>query len=375
MGAPSVRLRGACGVRRPTLPGEFRMMRRSKAAVGVAAIAALSAGIAFYVFFARTGPTAVIRTSGIIEAREVNLAPKIAGRITEVCCNEGDRVQAGQAVIRLDSEDLKAAVEEARAGLRRAKAALMVGESSINYAKAYLDSARDDIQTAQADADKAKAQMADAEKKLQRSRALHARKFISQEALDTAVTAYAASAADDASAKAKLAAARAKKVAAAAQLDSAEKQLQAAAADLGQAEATLSYNQAKLADATITSPIAGTVVFKALEKGETVSPGVTVLTIDDLNNLYARVDIDETLVGAIALGSEASLTGEGSPGRVFKGRVSEIGRYAEFATQTDVTGGRQDIKTFRVKIAVDDPTGFLKPGMTVEVEIPKRSAK
>jgi HlyD family secretion protein len=72
------------------------------------------------------------------------------------------------------------------------------------------------------------------------------------------------------------------------------------------------------------------------------------------------------------LGNDASVTVESRPGKVFRGRVSEIGRYAEFATQRDVTRGRQDIKTFRVKIKVDDKEGILKPGMTVSVEIPKK---
>jgi HlyD family secretion protein len=60
------------------------------------------------------------------------------------------------------------------------------------------------------------------------------------------------------------------------------------------------------------------------------------------------------------------------PGKTFQGKITEIGRYAEFATQRDVIRGRQDIKTFRVKVRVDDPERLLKPGMTVEVEIPKK---
>jgi HlyD family secretion protein len=209
---------------------------------------------------------------------------------------------------------------------------------------------------------------------LARSRALHERKFLSQEALDASMTAYDTAVADYAAAESRLAAAGAKKFAVAAQLDTAKKQLEAAKAALGQARATVAYNEAKFADTIITSPIAGTVVFKALERGETVSPGQTVLTIDDLSDRYARIDVDETRVDRLALGAEVSLTTEGNPKRPFKGKISEIGRYAEFATQTDVKGGRQDIRTFRVKIAVDDPAGLLKPGMTVEVQIPKRSA-
>ena len=71
------------------------------------------------------------------------------------------------------------------------------------------------------------------------------------------------------------------------------------------------------------------------------------------------------------LNAVAMIRTEGESKRVFKGRVSEIGRYAEFATQRDVLRGRQDIKTFRVKIDIDDPAGILKPGMTVEAEIMK----
>ncbi|HTN70083.1 MAG TPA: efflux RND transporter periplasmic adaptor subunit [Methylomirabilota bacterium] len=350
------------------------MIFQSRVAIGVSAVAVLLAAALLYLFFIKTVPNNLIRTSGIIEAREVNLAAKISGRIAEVCCKEGDRVQAGQVVIRLDSGDLEAAVEEARAGVQRAKADVLVGESSIKTANANVGSAQADIQTAQADLDKTRAQMTDAKRQLERSRTLREGKFVSQEALDAATTTYDSAVADNASAESKLAAANAKKLAVIAQLDTAEKQLDTAKAAIGQAQATLDFNQAKLADTAISSPMAGTVVFKALEQGETVSPGQTVLTIDDLSDRYARVDIDETRVDGIVLGSEVTLTTEGSPGAPFKGRVSEIGRYAEFATQTDVKGGRQDIKTFRVKIAVDDPTGLLKPGMTVEVQIPKRAA-
>jgi HlyD family secretion protein len=110
-----------------------------------------------------------------------------------------------------------------------------------------------------------------------------------------------------------------------------------------------------------------------MEKGETVSSGMTIITIVDTDNLYVRVDIEETLIGYAVLGGEAFITADGIPNKVFEGRVSEIGRYAEFATQRDVTRGRQDIKTFRIKIRVADSQGLLKPGMTTEVKIPRKA--
>jgi HlyD family secretion protein len=101
-----------------------------------------------------------------------------------------------------------------------------------------------------------------------------------------------------------------------------------------------------------------------------ISPGMAVLTIVDLNSLYARVDIDETKIGRVILNGKAFVRVGGVSGKAFEGRISEIGRSGEFATQRDVVRGREDIKTFRVKVRVDDPTGILKPGMTVDVEIP-----
>ena len=214
--------------------------------------------------------------------------------------------------------------------------------------------------------------MREAKRHMERLQALYEREVISKESSEMAATDYDTTVATYDASKAKLMAAVSNRDAAAAQLATAENQLDSAKANLGQSEANLSYARAKLAQTIIKSPISGTVVFKALEQGEWVSPGVTILTIVDLSHLYIRADVEETTVGDIALGGEALIKAKGSIDRVFKGRVSEIGRYAAFATQKDVTRGRQDIKTFRVKIAVEDSGEFLKPGMTVEVEIPKR---
>ena len=339
----------------------------------VAAALLLIAGVAYYEIHGSKQADTSIRTSGIIEGPEVNLAPKSAGRILEICCNEGDHVEKNQVVIRLESDDLAAAVEQSKAGVESAGANISVAESSIRYAQANIESAEAEIKAVQADNEKAKIQMDDSNTKLARSQALFQQKFISQEALDTAATAHAALEADYSAQKSKLIEAQYKRDASIALFSTTQNQLQLAHSDLKQSQATLAYNLAKFADMAIATPISGTVVFKALEKGETVSPGVTVLTVVDLASLYARVDVDETLVDKIAVGGDVTIRTEGTSGKQFKGKISEIGRYAEFATQKDVTSGRQDIKTFRVKIAFQEPLGLLKPGMTVDVEIAKRT--
>jgi HlyD family secretion protein len=315
----------------------------------------------------------VIQTTGIVEGIEVNLSSKVSGRISEICCNEGDKVEKSRVVIKLESDDLLASVEQARAGVEQAKAAVMVAGSAIENAKAGIQNAEAEIKTSEAEIEKARAVMDEAKKKLERATSLYKEQLISTDSFEAATTNYDTSAATYMSSKAKLSASYAKRDAAIAQLNSSTSQLSSVKANLKVSEANLSYHISKLSDTIITTPVAGTVIFKALEKGETVSPGMTVVTVVDTDNLYARVDVEETLIGSVTLDSEAFIRAEGIPDKVFKGKVSEIGRYAEFATQRDITRGRQDIKTFRIKVRITDSQGLLKPGMTVEVEIPKKA--
>lgn len=326
-------------------------------------------------YFRRDRRFEPIRTTGIVEAIEVNISTKASGKISYICCEEGDKIEKGNIAIRLEANDLKASVKEALAGVEKANAEVGEAEAAIESAKANIASAEADIKSAAADLEKSRVQMEDAKKQLNRAKTLYVEKTVSEEEFDTAVTDYESANADYASSKAGLTSACAKKDVAIAQLRTAKSQLNSALANLEELKAKLLFNRAKFAETRVTSPISGTVVFKAFEKGEMVTSGTTILTIVDMDDLYIRVDIEETLVGYITLNSRAFITVEGAPGRIFQGNISEIGRYAEFATQRDVLRGRQDIKTFRVKINADDPTGFLKPGMTVEVEIPKMIIK
>jgi HlyD family secretion protein len=345
-------------------------MKKRTISIVVAVLIVIAVLIIIYV--SKGKRTETIKTAGIIEGTEVNLSSQVSGTISYVCCDEGDSVKEGEVAFKLESDDLMALVEQAKAGVKKANAVIRVSESEIKNAHANIKSSEADIKTAQANTEKARVQMELAKKEMDRANTLYKQEFVSKDSVDVAVTQYNASLADYESSKSMLASANSKKDAAVAQLNTAENQLKSAEADLKQSEANLAYNLARLDYATITSPISGTVVLKALEKGETVSPGMTVLTVVYMKDLYARVDIDETLIDNVALNGEALISPEGIPKRIFKGWVSEIGRYGEFATQKEVTRGRQDIKTFRVKIRFGDTGGVLKPGMTVEVEIPKK---
>lgn len=259
-----------------------------------------------------------VHTSGVIEGVEVEITSKVPGRIARLCCQEGETVKAGEVVVQLEDDDLKAAVAQATAEVVSAKADIL----------------------------RAQAQEEEARRNRDRYTELYGKNAVAKATYDTAITAYVTAVATTGAAEARLAA----------------------------AQANQRYAEAKWADTIIRSPLDAMVAFRALEEGETVAPGVTMLTLVDQRHLYVRADIDESQIGRIAVGDAAAITVESLPGQVFLGTVAEISRYGDFATQRDVVRGRQDLRTFKVRINLDEDEhgGRLTPGMTVEVTAPVR---
>ncbi len=246
----------------------------------------------------------VIQTIGIIEAPEVNISSRIGGRIASLPLVEGDLVEAGQVVCRIEDTDLKNQLAKARADLAGARASL-----------------------------------ADARRTLRRNQELFARNVISELARDDAAT-----------------------------------RVDKEAAAVAAAQASVKYFQDQLADAQIKAPIAGVVVSKNLEVGEWANPGTPILTVDDLSTIWARVDLEETQLGFIHVGAPAQVRLPTTPPTVVSGQVMAVGQEGQFATQTDVRRGRQDIRTFYVKVRLLQSGGVAKPGMTAEVTFRRPNA-
>ncbi|MGD0120186.1 MAG: efflux RND transporter periplasmic adaptor subunit [Candidatus Binatus sp.] len=142
-------------------------------------------------------------------------------------------------------------------------------------------------------------------------------------------------------------------------------------ADVLSAQANSKFYADQIADTEIKSPVDGVIVSKALEVGEWVTPGVPILTVDDLTTIWARVDVEETDLGSLYIGKSAQIELPTTPPQIFTGRVMAIGQEGEFATERDVRRGRQDIRTFYVKVQALQAEGELKPGMTAEVTFPR----
>src|SRR3990172_10014750 len=102
-------------------------MKKRILLIGIVLIVLITAGL----FLSRKdGKDEPIVTTGIVEGTEVNLSSKVSGRISEFCCKEGDRVSSGRTVARLDSDDIKASVEQAMAGVIRVKADITSSEAA-----------------------------------------------------------------------------------------------------------------------------------------------------------------------------------------------------------------------------------------------------
>ena len=185
---------------------------------------------------------------------------------------------------------------------------------------------------AQADVVKATADLAQAKRDLDRTNKLFAEHIVSVKQRDDALTAV-----DETSAA------------------------------LASARANVSFYEDQLRDTKILSPVDGVIVNKALQVGEWVTPGTPILTVDDLSTIWARVDLEESDLGSVYVGKPARVRLPTNPPTYLSGRVIAIGQEGQFATEHDVRRGRQDIRTFYIKVQLLQAGDEAKPGMTAEV--------
>ncbi|MBI5491419.1 MAG: efflux RND transporter periplasmic adaptor subunit [Deltaproteobacteria bacterium] len=338
----------------------------------VAALFAVIVFVLLVIYFKvlrKEKPLDYIESTGVVEATEVDLSSKIPGRIEKLCCEEGGEVKQGQEAVVLESDELKAKLEEGKAAVAAAAEAVKEAKVSVENAVVQRESARYEIDAAKAEEERAKAVTTEAGDNLERAKGLFKDGYAAKKDLDAAQAVYDANRAILDSARARVRSAQANFRNSGVNIRAARARLASSEAKRAQAGAQVKVLKAGLDDTRILSPINGVIAYKAFEAGEYVNPGASIYTIYDLKDVWARVDVEETEVERIRLGDRAEVASTGMPQKPFSGSVIEIGAVGGFATQRDVTRGRSDIKTFRVKAGVERPEGLLKPGMTVRVRI------
>jgi HlyD family secretion protein len=295
---------------------------------------------------------AIVSASGKIQPkRQVNISANQMGRVTRLAVEEGQRVKAGQFLLEIDPRQLEGQLQRGQAGVAAA-------QSSLQQARVSVEQAQTNLEQAQATLDLAR-------QNLKRQQELAKDGLTTREALERAQNEVAVREAD---VKGRQQDIRARQQ----EIETREQQIKQEQAGL----ATTRYN---LTQIIINSPMDGIVTRRNIEEGETAivgtmnNAGSQLLTIADMSQLEAEVEVDETDIPTVSLGQQAKITIDAVPDRTFKGHVTEIGN-SPIQTSTQSTGQRQ-ATTFKVVITVDEVVPDVRPGFTCTAEITTATRK
>lgn len=256
-------------------------------------------------------PAGFASGNGRLEAVEVDIATKIAGRLAELGPREGDMVEAGVVVARLDADDL-------RAQLRAAEAQVVQAREAVEESQAGVRKSRTDVSLAG--------------KTLTRSESLVDKGFISRSKLDTDQTGMEGAMAG---------------------MDQAQSRVAEAEAALAAAVAKMDSLQATLNDTSLKAPISGRVLYRLAEPGEVLAAGGKALTLLDLSDMYMTIYLPTDKAGQVALNSEARILLDALPGQPIPAVVSFVAPKAQFTPREVETRTEREKLMFRIKVKPD----------------------
>ena len=276
--------------------------------------------------------------NGRIEAVEIDIAAKTAGRVREILVNEGDFVTAGQVLAKMDTAVLEAQQREALARLRQT-------QNAIETARSQVAQRQSERAAAQAVVVQRKAELDVARKRLERSESLAVDHAISLQQLDDDRAGFL-------SAQAVLRAADADVTAADAAIVTARSQVIGAESDVEAALATLERIRADLDDSVLKSPRDGRVQYRVAQPGEVLSSGGVVLNMVDLTDVYMTFFLPTEQAGRVAFGAEARLVLDAAPQYVVPAAVSFVADVAQFTPKTVETEEERQKLMFRIKARI-----------------------
>jgi HlyD family secretion protein len=351
----------------------------------------------------RTGD-GVIPLSGRIEADDSAIAPKTGGRIIEILVREGDAVQAGDTIARLDDQQVRARVEQARVAVTAADARVQAAGRQAAVLEQQLEQSQ--LQTGQANVDasgrvqQADADLAAAEADLARQEAANRLAAFDKEAYSKlaesgavserqgkqAVAAADQQAAAVAAATRRVEAARGALMSARANLTNerirgaqtagirqqmAEQQAEiaSATANVDHARAQLREAEANLDDLIVTAPFAGTVLTRTAEPGEVVQGGTAIVTLADLARVYLRGYVPEGQIGQVRVGQSARVYLDSFPDRAVDALVSRVDPQATFTPENTYFRDDRVKQVIGLKLQLKGAFGLAKPGMPADGEI------
>lgn len=377
-------------------------------------------GVLVWYFFLRqpAAPANVIAVSGRIESDDAAVAVKTSGKVREITVREGDAVKAGQTIAVLDDAQLKAREEQAQAAVTQAEARITRAEQQISILQEQLeqsnltvDQSRLDAQgrvsqaegqvaQAQSQISQAEAQLAQAELNLKQAR-YDEEKFTrlfrtgdvserqmkqaqttadaqakvvqaQRKQIDNARAAFRAAQGALKTARAGLAnpGIRASQSAAVQkQINQANTDIDSANADADRARAQLAEAQANRGDLTVVAPFDGIVATRAVEPGEVVSSGTTIITLINPNQIYLRAFVPEGEIGRVKVGEAARVYLDSNPNQPIEAEVSRVDPESTFTPENTYFQNERVKQVVGVKLLIKNPSGAAKPGMPADGEI------
>lgn len=273
------------------------------------------------------------------------------GRITDILVKEGDPIKKGDRLLLQENV-------QASADVQAQSAAMNSSESGILAADASYKSAQSDLLLQKANLEKAKLDY-------ERGQGLYKDGLIPKQDFDQRKTTYDAAAASVDSAAARVLQLKA--------------QVEQSRAQLSQNKAVLTRTRDILSKTTYVSPINGIVSYLPVRLGEYVVPGIQnsngsfLMTLSDMSIVTAEVKVDETDIVNVRMGQDADVTIDAVPGKIFHGKVTEIGSQAVLRSSglatTQSTTSTQEAKDFKVVVTLDSPPANLRPGLSTTAKI------
>ena len=310
---------------------------RRRLVIGIVVLAAAST--IGWLKVKHAGPADLVLT-GVVTTNDVIVSSQVGGRVSHLMVAEGANVTPNQVIATLEPGELQAD----RAFYER----------SAEAVAAQVEASRAELAAAVAQDSEARANLTNAQRVYDRQQALLAAGGVTEQELDASRTALTV-------ARARLDAAERQVANRQSGLTASRQQRAAASAQTAKANVRLTYTE-------ITAPSAGVVDVRAARVGEVVAPGQPIVTLVNPDSLWVRADVEETYIDRVRLGD--TLTVRLPSGGERRGTVIYRGVDADFATQRDVSRTKRDIKTFEIRLRVDNSDRRLAVGMTAYVVLP-----
>jgi HlyD family secretion protein len=284
-------------------------------------------------------PPGIAAGNGRIEATEIDIATKTPGRIVEILAREGDFVQAGDVLARMDTQVLQARRAEAQAQVRQAQNAYMTAKSVVVQRENEFSASKAVVAQRHAELDAAA-------KRLKRSERLVGEGATPQQEVDDNTARVLGMRAAVVATQAQVAAARAG-------IEAAKSRVVEAQSVIEASKATVTRLMADIDDSELKAPLAGRVQYRVAEPGEVLEAGGRVLSLLDLGDVYMTFFLSTTAAGKIALGSDIRLILDAVPDYVIPAKASFVASVAQFTPKTVETESERIKLMFRVRARID----------------------